>query len=451
MKKKIVALALSILMVAGTITGCGQNSGNEKTEDKENSTVSKEEESTETKEMKVPDEITFYVYYADSAVPQIDEILKRMKVIYPDLTINIEHRTDADGTVLKTRAAVGELPDIFECTGQLTDILRESGDLAELDDTIEEKGLFSKFQANNFDVKKSDDGHYYALDYVVPEACLIYYNKEVFDKLGLKEPQNYDEFKNVVETLDKNGIIPLALFAQEKWPGLQMYDMAVVGQGQPLGLTGLEDGTTKITDPEYLEAAQKIEELVSMGLIGKGALNTNASQAFELLGTGQAGMLINGVWYFDDAETNGYADKIDYFNMNPFVDAGKEEEVKGHYSGGTGSMGGYAVSAKGEYADFCEQVLMDWIEQKAIVSAEMGKLCVLEEPVKSKTERSESYLDYANNLNNIQTTTKYEFALNNQELIVALEDASELLNTGSYKAEDFISDLDLQISEIDLE
>ena len=122
-------------------------------------------------EMKVPDEITVYTYYADASVPVVDGTVENPKEIYPDLKINIEHRTDSDGAVLKTRAAVGELPDIFECTGQLTDILRKSGDLAELDDVIEEKGLAD------------------------------------------------------------NDIIPLALFAQQKWPGLQMDDMAVVGQG----------------------------------------------------------------------------------------------------------------------------------------------------------------------------------------------------------------------------
>lgn len=55
------------------------------------------------------------------------------------------------------------------------------------------------------------------------------------------------------------------------------YDMAVIGQRQTLGLTGLEDGTTKITDPEYLEAAKKVEELVSQqirNLLGHGFLQS---------------------------------------------------------------------------------------------------------------------------------------------------------------------------------
>lgn len=454
MKKKIVALTLSMMMVSSMLYGCGDSSerGQESTDNTEQSTeeASSEEGSSEESSegnMAVPDEITLYTYYADSSVAIVDETLNRMKELYPDLTINIEHRTDSDGSVLKTRAAVGELPDIFECTGQLTDILYESGDLAPLDDAIEEKDLFSYFLDGNFDIKQAEDGHYYAIDSTAPQACLVFYNTEVFDNLGLTEPTNYDEFKEVVQTLVDNDIIPLALFAQQKWPGLQMFDMAVVGEGQSLGLTGLEDGSTKITDPEYLAAAQKIEELVSMGLIGKGALNTNASQAFEQVGTGQAGMLINGSWFFDDAIAGGWADHIDYFEYNPFADAGKEEDVKWHMSGGTGSIGGYAVSAKGEYAEFCKGVAVDFVHQRAIVSAEMGTISALKDAPDPTEARPVSYQDFADHVGDIKSTTKFEWSLNNQELIVALEDTSELLTTGSYSAQDFIDELDVLISE----
>ena len=244
MKRKMIACMLALTMAMGMLAGCGAGEKSEKAASEQNKGTE------ESGEMKIPEEITLYTYYTDSEVPIVDKTLERLKKIYPDLTIHIEHRTDADGTVLKTRAAVGELPDIFECTGQLTEILRKSEDLVELDSAIEEKELFSKFLDNNFDVKKAEDGHYYAIDATKPEGCLIYYNTEVFDKLNLEEPKNFDEFKEVVSTLKKNDVIPLALFAQEKWPGLQMYDMAVIGQGQYLGLTGLEDGQTKITDPE---------------------------------------------------------------------------------------------------------------------------------------------------------------------------------------------------------
>ena len=61
--------------------------------------------------------------------------------------------------------------------------------------------------------------------------------------------------------------------------------------------------------------------------------------------------------------------------------------------------------------------------------------------------RAESYQHYADNLDKIQSTTKFEWSLNNQELIVALEDTCELLLTGLITPEDFIADLDEQIAE----
>lgn len=278
MKKRIIA-ALLASTLAFSITACGKTD----TKDK-----------TSSEPTKQASELSLYTYYADASIERVDRILESMKKIYPDLTINIEHRTDSDGSVLKTRAAVGELPDIFECTGQLTDILIKSNDLAQLDDVIEKTNLFDKFLDGAFDSKKDKDGHYYAVQPEAPEVCLMFYNIEVFEKLGITPPKNYDELKTTIKTLSENNLIPLSLFAQQKWPGLQMYDMAVVGEGQTLGLSGLEDGTTKITDEAYVNAAKKLTELVKLGLIGKGALNTNASQAFELLETGKAGLLVNG-------------------------------------------------------------------------------------------------------------------------------------------------------------
>ena len=462
MKRKLTASILAAALAVSTIlAGCGGAADGGESKAAQSQEAGEEARSGETDSAEsgpakttaqadtgeVPGELTIYTYYADSAIAQVHRALEIMKETYPVLKINIEHRTDSDGSVLKTRAAVGELPDIFECTGQLTDILIKSGDLAELDSVIEETGFFDKYLEGNFDVKKSADGHFYAISSTVPECCEVFYNKEVFERLGLSAPQNYEEFKAVVEALNADGIIPLALFAQQKWPGLQMFDMAVVGEGQPLGLTGLEDGSTKITDPEYLEAAKKLSELTSMGLIGKGALNTNASQAFELVETGQAGMLINGSWFFNDAAVGGYGDNIGYFEYNPFTVAGKEEDTHWTESGGTGSMGGYAVSAKGKYAEYSKKVLLSFLEARDIANAELGSLSVLKEKVDPVEARAQSYQHYADNLDKIQSTTKFEWSLNNQELIVALEDTCELLLTGLITPEDFIADLEEQIAE----
>lgn len=448
MKKRVVAMALSLMMAASMLAGCG-GSKNESADTGKGSAAdaAAEEGSEEKGEMKVPEEITLYTYYAENAITEVDETLKRLKEIYPDTTVNIEHRTDSDGTVLKTRASVGELPDIFECPGTLVDVFKKSKDLVILDDAVEESGILSKFIDGSCDAKKSEDGHFYAIDSTAPQACLIYYNKDVFKNLNLEEPKNYDEFKEVVKALADSGVIPMALFGQEKWPGLMMFDIASIGQGAYEGITGLDDGTTKITDPAYEEAAKKIEELVSLGLVGKSALNTNASQAYEYLAAGQAGMLISGNWFFDEMVNKGY-DNLDYFRYNPFTDAGKEEETQWHMSGGTGMPDGYGVSAKGEYAEFCSKFVMDWVYIRQVVAAENGAVTALKEEVKPLKERPECFQDYVDHIPDFKSTTKFEWSLDNREVLVALEDASELLNTGSYTAAYFMDTLKEQIPEL---
>lgn len=401
----------------------------------------------EASDTKVPDEITLYTYYSDSAKEVLDLTLEKLKDIYPDLKVNIEHRTDSDGQVLKTRAAVGELPDVFECIGTLTDILQQSGDLVMLDDAMKEYGLEEKYLEGNLEAERSADGHFYAVQETQPQNFLVYYNTDVFEKLNLEEPTNFEEFKNVVKTLADNDIIPLALFGQQKWPGLQLFDLAVIGEGQYGGITALDDGTASITDPEYLAAAEKVSELIDLGLIGSGALNTNASQAFELLGTGQAGMLVNGSWFFNDAITGGWSDHVGYFHYNPFADAEDAEEVQWHMSGGTGGLGGYAVSTNGEYAEFCTEFLMDFTYYHSIASAEHGSVSALKEKVDPDETRPEAYQDYADHISDIKSTTKFEWTLDNQAIMMALEDDTELLNTAAFTAEDFIADLETLISE----
>lgn len=145
--------------------------------------------------------------------------------------------------------------------------------------------------------------------------------------------------------------------------------------------------------------------------------------------TGQAGMLINGSWFFNDAAVGGYGDRIGYFEYNPFTDEGKEEETHWTESGGTGSMGGYAVSAKGKYAEYSKKVLLSFLEARDIANAELGSLSVLKEKVEPLEARAESYQHYADNLDKIQSTTKLIDPLCEQHLHTQIHDSLRLLRT----------------------
>lgn len=438
--KRLIALLLAVCLCAGLLAGCGGNAPAET-----DSSLAAAQEAMTLEELKQQTaELTLYTYYVDSDKEIVDYALNEMKKIFPNVTVIPENRTDADGTVLKTRAAVGELPDIFECPSNVLESFATSGDILPLDEAMEEMGFADYVYPTVLENRANSDGKIYTISALSNEPMVFYYNKAVFAQYGLSEPKNYEELKSVVSTLAENGVIPLALFGQEKWPGLQLYDLACLAGGSQ-GIQALETGEEKITDDAFVNAANMLAELTQMGLVGKGAFSTNSSQAFEQFRLGQAGMLVNGVWYFGDALE--YGEDVGYFTHNPFAAAGQEEEARKHLSGGQMSPGGYAVSATSDNARLATMYMLYFnIERAKAKTILYGAVSALTEDVQPQEPRYESYQQFADSVGEVESYSKYEWSLENAEVKTALEDSVEMLLAGSYSPEDFISSLDQQIT-----
>src|SRR5699024_11735473 len=51
----------------------------------------------------------------------------------------------------------------------------------------------------------------------------VFYNGEIFDEYGLDEPETLEELKDVVSTLNDNGVNPIALGNKDAWTGSMWY------------------------------------------------------------------------------------------------------------------------------------------------------------------------------------------------------------------------------------
>lgn len=430
MKKNILAFVLAMTMVLGLLGSPSALASSE-------STVKSDKTA----------EVTIYTYYAESAKETVDAALPEMQKMYPNVTFNIEHRTDADGSVLRTRAAVGELPEIMELTGALTETFVKSGDILPLDDAMENMGFLDQFIPHAIDGKQYSDGHYYAVGPSVPENFMIFYNKTVFEQLNLTAPKNYEEFTAVVKALKEADIIPLALFGQEQWPGLQLFDLAVLAEGNKDGIGALETEMT-VNDSSYLNAATKLRDLVQLGLIGNGAFNTNSAQAMEMIKLGQAGMYCCGSWYLGDCAE--YGDNIDFFDYNPFSDPGNEEELRWYKSGGAPAAGGYGVSAHCEDPELVKEIALQFSVEKARANTKVNSIPnMLSEDVRPDTPRSESYERYATDIASYIQMSKYGWALENPELYLILQTSTEKLLTGTVEPANYIAEMEQQIAAIE--
>jgi raffinose/stachyose/melibiose transport system substrate-binding protein len=155
--------------------------------------------------------------------------------------------------------------------------------------------------ANFSDVAKSawitDDGK---TPFCVPMASVIHgfiYNKEAFDKLGLKPPATKEEFMQVLDKIKADGTYaPLAMGTADQWEAATM-GFQNIGpnnwKGED-GRLGLIKGTEKYTDPQYVKTWQELADWAPYLPSGFEAVKYPDSQSLFTLG--KAAIYPAGSW-----------------------------------------------------------------------------------------------------------------------------------------------------------
>jgi len=143
----------------------------------------------------------------------------------------------------------------------------------------------------------------------------IFYNKAMFDKYKLKEPQTWDELVQVAETLQKNGITPFFVSGKEAWTLAMQNAMVGVSYPGDAWIGKLAEGKAKFTDPEYVNMLKDLNALKKYYQKDFMA-NTTAEQdvAFAME---QVAMVFYGVWGNTNWLKTNPDLKFDYFPVPP--------------------------------------------------------------------------------------------------------------------------------------
>ena len=476
MKKRMISLVLVGAMTATIFAGCGSAKTSVTTATGETLVVKEPEEATEgtaktedatenntTEEatqfdgvddpfgykyvsQDISADLTYYRYYADSDKENLDYALGIMKKKYPNLNITMEHRTDSDGSTLRTWAAVGELPDIFEINAaDVYKTLKDDGTLYSVDDEVKKTGFYDLFTNGEAakEARTADDGHMYGYGCEASNLGELWYNKETFTELGLKEPTNYEEFKNTIQVLKDAGKVPVALFAAEKWPATSLFSLASIAEGQEKGLDAVNDGDANITDEPYQKAAEKFVEIANMGAFGKGALSTNYQQAYEMMYNGEAGYFLSGAWFFLTLEGDGMGDSVDYCDYNVFADDDVKEDVRWNALGGYQTEAKYSTNANppcGLDASTVTYLGLEIEYWTRVSSGLSGNITTVKGDFNFKG--GEGYKDYYNNYGNYETFTNFTGDLSNGDFVSVADNACEMVISGNYTtADELINDI----------
>ena len=274
--KRVAALLLSVTVAVTALAGCGNNSNGgtnsaqstqtEETGDETPEAIAEdagsEEAQTGTEET-VAEGGTLEFWndkMANIEQSSLDKVFGTIQsasgytldmIPYPDTA---SYQTAMQQTIRDEKA-----PGLFTWwSGSQLQTLVENGLVEDLtsvwDNAIYDAGV-SQGVADAF----TFDGKIYAAPWSVLYN-VVFYNKTVFDQYGLKEPETFDEFLQVCETLKSNGVTPIAL-KSDSWAGFIWFQALLAAKDVEL-YKGICDGSIKYTDPRIVEVMEVWKEML---------------------------------------------------------------------------------------------------------------------------------------------------------------------------------------------
>lgn len=148
-------------------------------------------------------------------------------------------------------------------------------------------------------LKKQQGGHLYALPFDLA-AEGIWYNKKMFADNGITPPTTWAGLVTAANTLHAKGIQPFAASGLQGWPVSRLVGDLIVRKLGPDALQKVADGQAKLTDPQYVAAAQDVLNLGKQGYFGKGVVTLDYTPAENLFLQGKAAMYYMGSWAVAD-------------------------------------------------------------------------------------------------------------------------------------------------------
>jgi len=259
----------------------------------------------------------------------IQQAVDRFKASHPNVDVEVVPiNNDAYKTKIKVAVGAGNAPCIFPSWG--------GGTLLEYVKANQVVDLTSYMSKDNYRARFLDaaytpitfDGKVYGVPIENTTLAVIFYNKAIFQKYKLSEPETYDDLLQTVRTLKQNGVAPFALANKPKWPGSMffMYLVDRLAGPETFAKAAAHEGTS-FEDPVFIEAGRRLQELVRAGAFQEGfnGLDFDPGGTRALMYSGKAAMELMGTWQLSTIKSENptfYQNSLGFFPF-PAIKEGK--------------------------------------------------------------------------------------------------------------------------------
>ncbi|WP_022880223.1 ABC transporter substrate-binding protein, partial [Microbacterium sp. B19] len=224
----------------------------------------------------------------------------------------------AGQNALPTQYAAGNAP-------ALTKELAKGGQVLDLKKTLTDLGVIDKVQPAAISTIEQLYGGFNVLPYQYNIEG-IWYNKKLLSDNGIQVPQTWDQLTAAAAKLQGAGVQPFSASGEQGWPITRLISGYIFRDLGPDALQKVADGQAKLTDPEYVAAAQAVADLGTAGYFGQGVGSIDYDTAFNTFLTGKAAFFYMGSWAlsnFADEKANQIGSDNIGFLPFPNVTGGK--------------------------------------------------------------------------------------------------------------------------------
>ena len=247
-----------------------------------------------------------YYQYKPEIVDQLDKLIQIFEEQNPNITVEIETVGKDYATVLKTKIASNDVPDIYAVQGLAN--MRSFVDAGILEDITGES--FMNRVAVAAKPAVTYNGRIYALPLDLAGLGVIY-NKELFAEAGISAPPaTIAELKVVIEKLKAIDVIPFGVAFKEEWTLRHMFAMGQAATVEPIPFAGkMNEGNAHFWNSQMNKAFETFD-LIAANCNDK-PFESDYTNQTTMFAQGKVAMMTQGLWAMANV-----------FKVNPDIDAG---------------------------------------------------------------------------------------------------------------------------------
>lgn len=287
MKKKILSTLLVTLMIATLVTGCGGKAPSEKPSGSDKPVA----DAGDDKKPVASDDNKEIIFWHNSTEGGDKRIM--------DAAIDKFNSTTQSGYTIKG--------------------------VATQNDNYKEKLVDASIAQATY------NGKIYGVPHWNMATSGVYYNKKMFDELGLKVPNTIGELEEVADKLVENGIIPFALANSTKWTGSMYFMNLAARKGGLEPFAKAVDGSGTFEDEAFIYAGNKIREWAEKGYFpdGVNSLSEDDGQSRQLLYQEKAAMTCIGSWYTTNIKNDSeeFFQNVGWFKFPKLEDSDADDSI----------------------------------------------------------------------------------------------------------------------------